>query len=70
MYSWEINNEFAQKTLEKTDSVIDSEVYENIVKTSPQITRVKHNPGSGRFEMWTNDGYYFNFRVVPKASLF
>lgn len=66
MYSWEIKNRLTEKTLEGNDKVIDSEIYQEIVDSSPQISRVKYNPMTGRFELWTSDNYYFNFRVVPK----
>ena len=31
--------------------------------TSPQITRIKYNPFSNQFEIWTDDGYYWKFSV-------
>lgn len=63
MYSWEISNEM-NKSLEKIgDKEITSDVYQKITAESPQISRIKYNPVTGRFEMWTSDNYYFDFKV-------
>ena len=65
MYSWEISD-VMKKTLVQNDTVIDSEVYQQIIATSPQISRVSYNPATGRFEMWTKDGFYFDFKTYLK----
>ena len=31
--------------------------------TSPQIARIKYDPFSNQFEIWTYDGYYWKFGV-------
>ena len=58
MYSWEI-----QKYLEERNYRIDSsEVYSQIINTSPQICRVALGERNGKefsYEIYTNDGYHW-----------
>ena len=58
MFSWEI-----QRYLEERNYHLDSdEVYDKIITTSPQITRVKlgeHRDKMFSYEIYTNDGYYW-----------
>lgn len=63
MFSWEIN-----QTLESQNYNIDSEAYTDICRTSPQITRVKYDPYSKSFEIWTNDNNYWKFSVHKKGE--
>lgn len=63
MYSYEIN-----QTLESQDYNLDSETYINICHTSPQISRVKCDPYSNSFEIWTNDDNYWKFSVHRKGE--
>ena len=56
MYSCEIN-----QILESQNYNIDSETYIAVCNTSPQISRVKYNPYDNKYEIWTNDNYYWNF---------
>lgn len=61
MYSSEIN-----QTLESQNYNIDSVTYINICNTSPQISRVKYDPYDNKYEIWTNDNYYWKFTVYRK----
>lgn len=63
MYSYEIT-----QTLELQDYNLDSETYINICRTSPQISRVKYDPYSNSFEVWTNDNSYWRFSVYRKGE--
>lgn len=58
MYSHEI-----EKLLKIRNYLISSQEYLNIMKTSPQINAVKYNPYSNDFETWTNDNYYWKYKV-------
>lgn len=60
MYTWEI-----QQTLEKHNYDLPSKVYGDICETSPQISRLKYEPFSNDFHLWTNDNGDFTFRVHP-----
>lgn len=57
MYSWEIS-----ELLQSHDNNIDSQTYIDICNTSPQITRIKYDSYTDKFEMWDNDNYW-NFHV-------
>lgn len=57
MYSWEIHNE-----LSKSNYIISSEVYKKICD-SPQIQKIKYEPFGDYYEIYTNDGYYWRFKV-------
>ena len=61
MYSYEI-----KQLLELRNFLINNYEYLNIISSSPQITRVKYNAYSNEFETWTNDNYYFNYKVYRK----
>ncbi len=61
MYSYEIDN-----ILKNNNHAIDSEVYINIIQTSPQINHVKYSPYSDNYEMWSDIGEYWNFKVYNK----
>lgn len=63
MYSYEIT-----QTLESQDYNLDSGTYINICHTSPQISRVKYDPYSNSFEVWTNDNSYWRFSVHRKGE--
>jgi hypothetical protein len=58
MYSYEIEN-----ILRDRKHNIDSKTYIHILKTSPQISRVKYDAGQNRFFVYTDDNYNFNFTV-------
>lgn len=60
MYSYEINN-----LIEYRNYLLKVEEYLNILGTSPQISRVKYDPYSDSFEIWTNDNCYWKFRLEP-----
>lgn len=61
MYSYEIT-----KTLESQNYNIDSETYMDICNTSPQISRVKYDPYDNKYEIWTNDNFYWKFNIYRK----
>lgn len=63
MYSCEIN-----QALESQNYNIDSETYMDICKTSPQISRVKYNSYDNKYEIWTNDSYYWKINVYRKEN--
>ena len=58
MYSWEIQLYLAERNYH----IESDEVYEKIINTSPQITRVKlgeHVDEYYSYEIYTNDGFYW-----------
>lgn len=57
MYSWEIS-----ELLKSHDNNINSQTYIDICNTSPQITRVKYDSCTDKFEMWDKENYW-NFHV-------
>lgn len=61
MYSYEID-----KTLKFRNYNIDSETYIDICNTSQQISRVKCDPYDSKYEIWTNDNYYWKINVYRK----
>lgn len=61
MYSCEIN-----QILELQNYNIDSETYINICDTSPQISRVKYDPYDNKYDIWTNDNFYWKINVYRK----
>lgn len=63
MYSYEID-----QTLESQNYNIDSETYINICNTSPQISRVKYNSYDNKYEICTNDNYYWKINVYRKEN--
>lgn len=63
MYSHEI-----EQLLKIRNYLIDSEEYLNIMTTSPQIDHVKYSPYTDDFETWTNDNYYWKYKVYVKED--
>lgn len=63
MYSHEID-----QTLKKNNYNISSIDYDNICKTSPQITRIKYDAYNDNFYIKTSDDYEFNFKVYYKSE--
>lgn len=63
MYSHEI-----EELLKIRNYLISNIEYINMIDTSPQIDHVKYNPYSDDFEMWTNDNYYFKYKVYKKTK--
>ena len=61
VYSSEIEN-----ILKSSNYNIDSDTYQNICSTSPQIVHVMYDPYGQYFEIWTNDDYYWKFNVYRK----
>lgn len=62
MYSHEISN-----ILKENNYNIPSSVYE-IILSSPQIDHVKYSPYGDYFEIWTNDGCYWKFRIYLEEN--
>ena len=58
MYSWEI-----QQLMEYKNYLLTCKEYIDMFYGSPQITRVRYNPYSNDYELWTNDNYYTKFKV-------
>jgi len=63
MYSHEI-----QQLLELKNYLINHIEYLNILNTSPQINHVEYNQQLDEYEMWTNDNYYFKYKVYLKKG--
>lgn len=63
MYSYEID-----KTLKSQNYDIDSGTYIDICNTSPQISRVKYDPYNNKYEIWTNDNFYWKINVYRKEN--
>lgn len=61
MYSSEI-----LRLLQIRKYLIDSETYFKICKESPQINRILYEPSSDYFSIWTDDNFYFHFKVKRK----
>ena len=58
MYSWEI-----QQLMEYKNYLLTCKEYIDMVFGSSQINRVRYNPYSNDYEIWTNDNYYVKFKV-------
>ena len=58
MYTFEITQVMQQYNYD-----LPSNVYSKILNSTPQIQRVKFNPYGRHFEIWTNDGGFWNFVV-------
>lgn len=61
MYSYEI-----QEQMNRYNYCLPAGVCLDIQLHSPQISHVKYDAWNNIFEMWTNDGYYWKFKVVPR----
>lgn len=64
MYSHEI-----QQIMESSVFVLDSKTYEKICFTSPQISEIKYEPYDEEFHIWTDDNYYWKFKIERKKNL-
>lgn len=58
MYNSEI-----QKIMEKYNYNLPSTEYLCICDSSAQIDHIKYSPYEGDFEIWTNDGGYWKFKI-------
>ena len=58
MYSHEIDN-----VLKEKNYVIESNLYDEICKNSPQISRVTFNAFSNNFSISTDDNWHWTFNV-------
>ena len=58
MYSFEID-----ELLKNENYNIDSQTYLHIINSSPQINHIIYKPFGGYYEMQSNDGYEWEFKV-------
>lgn len=63
MYSHEID-----KVLNENNYDIGANTYLHICRTSPQLNHIKYDAYSNKFQMWSNDGYHWEF-VVHREDL-
>ena len=63
MYSHEIDN-----VLKEKNYTIESTLYSEICKNSPQISRVTFNPYENNFSISTNDNWNWTFNVYLKEK--
>ena len=61
MYSYEIDS-----IMKQSNYTISSDAYINICSTSPQIIRIHYEAFGDYFEIYTEDNYYWKFRVVKE----
>lgn len=61
MYSHEINEFLWSRDYSLT---IPEYCHLTNIKDSPQISRIKYDPFTDKFEMWTSDGWYWIFCIV------
>lgn len=62
MYSYEID-----KIIKENNYNIPSYLYETAL-SSPQISHVKYDSYGDYFEIWTNDGWYWKFRIFLEEN--
>lgn len=62
MYSYEID-----RILKENNNYIPSATYETVL-SSPQIDHVKYSPCGDEFEVWTNDGWYWKFKIYLEGK--
>lgn len=58
MFSYEI-----EKIIKEKNYTISSIDYNNICQSS-QIIKLKYDPYGDMYELWTNDNYYFKFKIT------
>ena len=58
MYSYEIDS-----IMKQNDYAISANTYINICSTSPQIIRTHYEAFGDYFEIYTEDRYYWKFRL-------
>lgn len=63
MYSYEIDS-----IMKQNDYTISVNTYINICSTSPQIIRTHYEAFGDYFEIYTEDRYYWKFRVVKERK--
>lgn len=61
MYSWEIDS-----IMKQNNYSISANTYINICSTSPQIIRTHYEGFGDYFEIYTEDRFYWKFRVERK----
>lgn len=64
MYSYEIDQMFKSKNYN-----IDSDTYMHICGCSPQISTIIHEPYNDDYEIWTNDNFYWKFKVNKSKNM-
>lgn len=63
MYSWEIT-----EVMERHNYNLPSHVYLDIARNSPQISKITYLSWNERFEVWDNEGSYWNFAVYCESA--
>ena len=67
MYTWEIENLLKQK-----DYCLHYKEYINMIKTSPQIKRIKYNAYDKTLETWTKEENhtekYFKYKIKKRTK--
>ncbi len=67
MYTWEI-----EKLLKLKNYILYCDEYLHIVKTSPQIKKIKYNAYDDTFETWTKEDNgsinYFKYKVRKRED--
>lgn len=59
MYSYEIDD-----MMKRSNYLITRKDYLSLSPTtSPQLARIKYDPFKDSFEIWTDDGYHWEFKV-------
>ena len=61
MYSYEIDS-----IMKQNDYIIYADTYIDICDSSPQIIRTHYEAFGDYFEIYTEDSYYWKFRVVKE----
>lgn len=63
MFSWEIDS-----VMKQNNYTISADTYINICSTSPQIIRTHYEAFGDYFEIYTEDRYYWKFRIERKEE--
>ena len=61
MYSWEIDS-----VMKQNNYIISADTYIDICSTSSQIIRTHYEAFGDYFEIYTEDRYYWRFRIERK----
>lgn len=64
MYSHEI-----QQIMESSGYALDAKTCEKICFTSPQIRDIKYEPYDEAFHIWTDDNYYWKFKIEREKNI-
>lgn len=58
MYDWELERYIAEH-----NGVLNHIEYSDMCNTSPQLNHIKYDPYNDCFEVWSDQGNYFRFKV-------